>query len=400
MPGIITVRQLNTYVRSVIEGDSRLNNVAVCGEISNLKNHYASGHVYFTLKDNDALIRCVMFKQNALRLAFSANDGERVVCTGKITLYEKDGQYQFVVDSMVREGAGDLAEKFRLIKEKLEKEGLFAPETKRPLPKFPRTVSVVTSQSGAALQDILNIISRRYPLCCVTVSPVLVQGEGAARSIIEALNNLYELGRSDVIIVGRGGGSAEDLSAFNDELLARTVYESPVPIISAVGHETDFTICDFVADLRAPTPSAAAELAVPDIADIKAYLINFNRRLIRGLEFKFSAAQVRLSKAMQSIYMVKPQQIVEDRRRALQIQYEALVSDFAKTTNNADLKFKTLAAKLDAQSPLKTLSRGYAVVNKNGQRIRKTDDVLAGDTVNIILSDGSFSAEVTEVDYV
>ena len=400
MPGIITVRQLNTYVRSVIEGDSRLNNVAVCGEISNLKNHYASGHVYFTLKDNDALIRCVMFKQNALRLAFSANDGERVVCTGKITLYEKDGQYQFVVDSMVREGAGDLAEKFRLIKEKLEKEGLFAPETKRPLPKFPRTVSVVTSQSGAALQDILNIISRRYPLCCVTVSPVLVQGEGAARSIIEALNNLYELGRSDVIIVGRGGGSAEDLSAFNDELLARTVYESPVPIISAVGHETDFTICDFVADLRAPTPSAAAELAVPDIADIKAYLINFNIRLIRGLEFKFSAAQVRLSKAMQSIYMVKPQQIVEDRRRALQIQYEALVSDFAKTTNNADLKFKTLAAKLDAQSPLKTLSRGYAVVNKNGQRIRKTDDVLAGDTVNIILSDGSFSAEVTEVDYV
>ncbi len=398
MPGIITVKQLNTYVRSIMEGDIRLNCVAVCGEISNLKNHYASGHLYFSLKDNDALIRCVMFKHNALRCGITAVDGEKVVCTGKITLYEKDGQYQFMVDSIVREGAGDLAEKFRFIKEKLEKEGLFAPETKRALPKFPKTVSVVTSQSGAALQDILNIISRRYPLCRVTVSPVLVQGENAPKSIIDALNYLYEAGISDVIIVGRGGGSAEDLSAFNDEMLARTVYQSPVPIISAVGHETDFTICDFVADLRAPTPSAAAELAVPDISDIKAVIDNYNHRIKRGLEFRFSAAKMRFLKPLQSIYMVNPLQIVEVRNSLVRAQCDLMRSRVFEIFTQNDLRFKTLIAKLESHSPLKTLSRGYAVVNKQGNRIRTIHEVIVGDEVNITLSDGSICANVTKVD--
>lgn len=397
MAGIVSVKQLNTYVRSLIEGDARLSYISVRGEISNLRSHYASGHLYFSLKDNDAVIRCVMFKQNALRCAFKAADGGRVVCSGKVSLYEKDGQYQLFVENMVPDGVGDLSEQFRIIKEKLETEGLFDISTKRPLPKFPKNIAVVTSQSGAALQDILNIISRRYPICTVTVCPVTVQGETAAKSIIKTLNKLYENCTADVIIVGRGGGSTEDLWAFNDEGLARTVYESPVPVISAVGHETDFTICDFVADLRAPTPSAAAELAVPDIIELKSKLSNFNNRLRRGLEYNFSSARLRLTELTQSIYLIKPMQIVNDRRVRLDNLQNRLRISYKSVLDRYDLRFKTLISKLETASPLRTLSRGYAVLEKEGIRVKSVNELTKGDSVAITLTDGKALAEITKI---
>ena len=314
MPATISVKQLNSYVRSLLEGDSRLSFISVCGEISNFKNHYSSGHLYFSLKDNDAVIKCVMFRSSAVALKFTPADGDKVICTGRVSVYERDGQYQFYVDSIVQNGQGDLGEQFRRIKEMLEKEGLFAPEYKRPLPKFPKSVAVVTSDTGAALQDIINIISRRFPLCEVLVSPALVQGSGAAESLINALQKVYNLGSADVIIIGRGGGSAEDLWEFNSEKLARVIYESPIPVISAVGHETDFTICDFVSDLRAPTPSAAAEIAVPDIADLFDAIDNIQARLKNGLLSYVNKAEMRLSKAYQSAFLLKPERIVDDRQ--------------------------------------------------------------------------------------
>lgn len=397
MAAVVTVKQLNTYVRSIIEGDARLNFISVRGEISNLKKHYASGHFYFSLKDNDAVIRCVMFKQSASRCSVDLSDGQRVICSGKVSLYEKDGQYQIFVENIVPDGVGDLAEQFRVIKEKLEKEGLFDISTKRPLPRFPKNIAVLTSHSGAALQDILNIISRRYPICKVTVCPVTVQGVNAAKSIIDMLDKVYSDCFADVIIVGRGGGSMEDLWAFNDEQLARKIYESPVPVISAVGHETDFTICDFVADLRAPTPSAAAELAVPDEEELKGQITVLRNRLKHGLEYKYSKALLQLSQLSQSVYFLKPMQIVTDRQVVLEKLALRLKSLYKSFVEGQDKRFKTTVSKLETASPLKTLSRGYAVVQKNGKRVNKVNDLISGDTVDIILSDGSVNAQIKNI---
>ena len=260
----LSVRQLNFYVKNLIEGDPRLSSVLVEGEISNLKNHYSSGHIYFTLKDNDASVSCVMFRSFACRIKFTPENGQKVVIRGRVSVYEKDGQYQIYAEEMHESGLGDIAKKFEQTKKKLEAEGLFRQESKRKLPKFPKKIAVVTSSSGAAVRDILNILSRRWALAEVLMCPVSVQGESAVREMSAALDKLYTAKGVDLCIIGRGGGSAEDLWAFNDEKLAYKIYEAPFPVISAVGHETDFTICDFVADLRAPTPSAAAELAVPD----------------------------------------------------------------------------------------------------------------------------------------
>ena len=262
---VISVKQLNLYARSLLEGDIRLSNIAVAGELSNFKNHYSSGHWYFTLKDNDAAIRCVMFRGNASAVKFEPSDGLQVILRGRVSIYERDGQYQFYAEEMLPAGIGDIALKFEQTKEKLKKEGLFDPESKRPLVKFPKRIAVVTSPTGAAVRDIFNILSRRWPLAEIIMCPVSVQGELAVPEMLKTLDRVYEVEGVDALIIGRGGGSAEDLWAFNDEALARKIYESPFPVISAVGHGTDFTICDFVADLRAPTPSAAAELAVPYI---------------------------------------------------------------------------------------------------------------------------------------
>ena len=272
---VIGVKQLNLYVRSLLEGDVRLLNISVLGEISNFKNHYSSGHWYFTLKDNDASIRCVMFRGNASKVNFDVSDGLQVIIRGRVSLYEKDGQYQFYAEEMMAAGIGDISLKFNQTKEKLEKEGLFDQSSKRAIPKFPKRIAVVTSPTGAAVRDIFNILSRRWPVADIVMCPVSVQGELAVPEMLTALNRLYNINNIDVAIIGRGGGSIEDLWAFNEEIVARAIYECKTPIISAVGHEIDFTIADFVADLRAPTPTGAAEMAVPTIADVKTLIDNF-----------------------------------------------------------------------------------------------------------------------------
>lgn len=397
MPATITVKQLNAYVRSLLEGDSRLSFISVCGEISNYKNHYSSGHLYFSLKDGDAVIKCVMFRSSASTLKFVPSDGAKVICTGRVSLYERDGQYQFYVESITQNGLGDLGEQFRQIKDKLEKEGLFAPEYKRPLPKFPKTVAVVTSDTGAALQDIINIISRRFPICQVLVSPALVQGSGAAESLIKALQRVYDSGLADVIIIGRGGGSAEDLWEFNSEKLARVIYESPIPVISAVGHETDFTICDFVSDLRAPTPSAAAEIAVPDIADLYEIIEGFKSRAKNALTSYVNKAETRLNKAYQSAAFLRPDRIVDDRQIYLDRLCERLSGAVEKGVANGEKNCMSLTAKLDALSPLKVLSRGYAAVSDKSGAVTTASQVSKGDRLNLQFYDGSAECEILSV---
>ena len=393
----LSVKQLNFYVRSLIEGDIRLNNICVTGELSNFKNHYQSGHWYFTLKDNDAAIRCVMFRANAQNVLFEAKDGMQVILKGRVSLYEKDGQYQFYAEEMHTDGFGDIALKFEQIKERLQKEGMFSEENKRPIPKFPKKIAVVTSPTGAAIQDILNILGRRWPMAEIIVCPVSVQGELAVPSMCNALEKLYELAVADVIIIGRGGGSIEDLWAFNDEILVRKIYESPVPVISAVGHETDFTICDFVADLRAPTPSAAAELAVPDITEITNKLDKHSATLKSLLKSNLSLNMARLQKAENCIFLKNPKNNIINERfekldKASDLLFE-LKKDFINKKQN---KFNELILKLDALSPLKILTRGYTAVSKNNSPLKSVNDADIGDVLKLIFSDGSLICEVKD----
>lgn len=397
MQQTITVKQLNLYVRSLIEGDEHLSFLSVTGEISNYKNHYSSGHLYFSLKDSDALIRCVMFKSNAVRLKCELYEGMAVICRGRVSLYEKDGQYQFYVEDIVPAGEGELAVKFQQIKEKLEKEGLFASERKKPITAFPKTVAVVTSETGAALQDILNIISRRFPLCSVLICPALVQGVDAPASIISALKRLYSLNTADVIIVGRGGGSIEDLWAFNDEALARVVYNSPIPVISAVGHETDFTICDFVADLRAPTPSAAAEIAVPDINDILYRVSGMAGRMSAIIESRMNNAAYQLKNLVHSRFLTNPTLITEEREQALDRLKDRLYSAFATKTEALKNSLAITVAKLESINPLKLLSSGYSVVTSGNEVVNSVKRLNSGQDISVKLSDGEISCRITDI---
>ncbi|MBR7132833.1 MAG: exodeoxyribonuclease VII large subunit [Clostridia bacterium] len=395
---VITVRQLNLYVRSLLEGDSRLLNIAVTGEISNLKNHYSSGHLYFTLKDNDASIRCVMFRTFASRIKFKPEDGIQVVLRGRVSVYEKDGQYQFYAEEMSPLGIGDVALQFEQIKARLEAEGLFDPESKRPIPKFPKNIAVITSQTGAAIQDILNILGRRWPLTQIIICPVSVQGELAVPEMLEALERVYNLGLADLIIIGRGGGSVEDLWAFNSETLARKIFESPIPVISAVGHETDFTICDFVADLRAPTPSAAAELAVPDCAEINLKLERFERGLKNSLTAKYELCLSRLEKCLESIYFKKPMDaFVNNNFMQLDHLYEKLCDCGNQQFKRYEDSLASLALRLDGLSPLKVLSRGYAALQKDGEAVYSINDIKPCDIIDLRLRDGSAKCEILEI---
>ena len=392
---VISVKQLNLYVRSLLEGDVRLANVTVLGEISNFKNHYSSGHWYFTLKDNDANIRCVMFKTNALRVKFAVADGLQVIIRGRVSLYEKDGQYQFYAEEMMAAGIGDISLKFEQTKEKLEKEGLFDPSSKRPIPKFPKRIAVVTSETGAAVRDILNILSRRWPLAEVVMCPVSVQGELAVPEILNALERLYRLNNIDIIIIGRGGGSIEDLWAFNDEKLARAIYESPFPVISAVGHETDFTICDFVADLRAPTPSAAAELAVPDIAEVTAKIDKYCLYLKNRLISAYNLSEARLSALTENLYFKKPIEMFIDKRyELLDRTFENLKNEISQFNKDKENIFINLVARLDNLSPLKTLSRGFATVKSQDKTVKSINDIKEGELINIKFIDGEACCKV------
>ncbi len=393
----ITVKQLNTYVKSLIESDVRLLSVAVTGEISNFKNHYSSGHWYFTLKDSDAQIRCVMFKLLNLRVPFDPCDGMKVIIKGRVSIYERDGQYQFYAEEIHSVGEGDLALAFERLKEKLEKEGLFAAEEKRPLKRFPRRIAVLTSDTGAALRDILNITSKRYPICDILIYPVLVQGDSAPKSMINMLEKVYVRDDIDTIIIGRGGGSLEDLWAFNNEELARKIYESPVPVISAVGHETDFTICDFVADVRASTPSHAAELAVPDMKALFDILDTYNKKFSGSLISKYNLASTKYSLAVSSNMFSAPQRYFDD----LSLKIDSIEERNANLLKNRLLLFeKSLSeavSRLDALSPLKTISRGFAAVSANDVRIKNAKELSVGQSINLRFFDGEADCVITEL---
>ena len=395
----LSVKQLNLYVRSLIEGDVRLADVLVEGEISNFKNHYSSGHLYFTLKDNDASIRCVMFRSFASRIKFEVGDGVKVILRGKVSLYEKDGQYQFYAEEMMASGMGDIALQFEQIKKKLEGEGLFDSDNKRPIPEFPENIAVVTSKTGAAVRDILNILSRRWPLSRVVLCPVSVQGELAVPEMIRALDELYSKSVADVIIIGRGGGSIEDLWAFNSEELARKIFESPVPVISAVGHETDFTICDFVADLRAPTPSAAAELAVPDKEEMLETLKNYELILKKDLVSKLEFNKQRLRTVLSAQSFKNPVDFIINRRfENLDRISDKLTAKTLEKTKNFENDLMAKALKLDALSPLKVLARGYSAVTLDNKIINSIDEVKSGDIVSLRFKNGKANAEIKDTE--
>lgn len=391
----VTVKQLNLFVKSLIEGDMRLQDIFVVGEISNFKNHYASGHLYFTLKDNDASIRCVMFRGYAQKVKFQPYDGLKVILRGRVSIYEKDGQYQFYAEDMLPDGMGDISLAFEQIKERLSKEGLFDIESKRSIPNFPKRIAVITSPTGAAVQDIMNILHRRWRLCDILLCGVSVQGENAVPEMLEALDKVYTRGDCDLIIIGRGGGSIEDLWAFNSEELARKIYESPIPVISAVGHETDFTICDFVSDLRAPTPSAAAELAVPDLMEISRDLNTKVSILKRLLEGKLETKKAKFEVFENSSVLKKPIiSIIENRCQRIDELYDCLVNTFKQKVNQYQSQLLLNAASLDALSPLKVLSRGFSVAQIGKKIIKSKNDVKVGDTFSLRLNDGTLNCKV------
>lgn len=389
MNSVITVKQLNLYVKSLLDGQPLLQSAVVTGEISNFKNHYASGHWYFTLKDKDAAVRCVMFRFNASQCDFIPCDGMQVIVIGRVSLYEKDGQYQLYAEKMIAAGDGLEALRFEEIKAKLEKEGLFNPENKRPLPHFPKRIAVVTSDTGAAVKDITSILARRWPAAEIIICPVTVQGGAAVKSMLDTLDRVYALGKADIIIIGRGGGSAKDLKEFNDESLARKIYESPVPVISAVGHETDFTIADFVADMRAPTPSAAAELAVPDSAELNSRINKYRIHMRSALSANYERCKSRFLSACASTVFINPlNAIVETRLERTDRAADSLLSAFTSLLEKKSVRLCENTAKLDALSPLKVMNRGYAFVTSGNKAVKSVEDFETGETLNIRFTDG------------
>ncbi|MBO4693273.1 MAG: exodeoxyribonuclease VII large subunit [Clostridia bacterium] len=392
----ITVKQLNTYVKSLIESDARLLRLSVAGEISNFKNHYSSGHWYFTLKDSEAQIRCVMFNSYAVKVPFAVEDGMRVVVNGRVSVYERDGLYQLYVESIENAGEGDLYAAFNRLKEKLKKEGLFAAEEKRPIKKIPEKIAVLTSDTGAAVRDIFNITSTRYPVCDILLCPVVVQGDNAPYSMINMLDRVYERDDVDTIIIGRGGGSLEDLWAFNNEALARKIYESPIPVISAVGHETDFTICDFVADVRASTPSHAAELAVPDKEMLFELISGLKTKLYSGLAARYNTAKAKYELASSGM-LLNPLRYFDNVTIKVDGFEEKLKSSINRMMLVFDKRFSDAAARLDALSPLKIISRGFAAVSSGDGLIKSAKELSAGQNIALRFSDGDADCKVTEV---
>ena len=362
-PSAVSVSELNTFIKMLLESAPTLNDVYVKGEISNFKNHISSGHFYFSLKDKDSQIKAVMFRSSASKMKFVPENGMMVVAHGRVASYVRDGQYQLYADSMEPDGVGALYVAFEQLKQRLAAQGVFAPEKKKPLPKIPKTIGVITSPTGAAVRDIINIATRRFPFAKIVVYPALVQGENAASSLISGIRYFNDTGSADVIIIGRGGGSIEDLWAFNDENLAKTVCASEIPVISAVGHETDFTICDFAADLRAPTPSAAAELAVPDTAELKHKINNIISRESAVLLQMLSAKRETLARYEKSRYLSSPGHMIDDRRMALILSSERLMTSAAHVNEIKKHALSALSGKLEALSPLAVLSRGYGVVD-------------------------------------
>ena len=389
----ITVTELNLYVKNKVAEDEYLNNVYVSGEISNFKHHY-SGHMYFTLKDENSLIKCVMFKSYTATLNFVPKDGMKVNVLGTVSVYERDGIYQIYAKAMVEDGVGALYEEYEKLKKKLEIEGLFDEAHKKPIPFMPKVVGVLTSNTGAVIRDIINVSTRRNPNVNIRLLPVPVQGEGAGIKIAKAIKQMNELKLADVLIIGRGGGSLEDLWPFNEEVVARAIYESEIPIVSAVGHETDFTIADFVADLRAPTPSAAAELVVSDIYDVKNTLDIYENRLKILLKRKTEVMRLRFEKVMASKVYKDPLKNINDKYLEVD-RFAKLIENFgALKIQKVKGEFSKLVAKLDTLSPLKTLSRGYSIAEKNGNVVTSVNELVHGDELRLRFIDGEKEAVI------
>ena len=393
----LSVTDVNRYIKSLICSDEVLSSVAVRGEISNFKRHSA-GHLYFTLKDDGAEIAAVMFRSDASRMTFNPADGMRVVVYGNIDVYEKSGRYQLYARTMISDGIGAMAMAYERLKKKLEAEGLFAEERKRPLPRFPQRIGVITAPTGAAIRDILNITGRRYPQAEIRIYPSLVQGADAPESLRMGVEYLNAEGSCDVLIIGRGGGSIEDLWAFNDEALTRAVAASSIPIISAVGHETDFTLCDFAADRRAPTPSAAAELAVPDASALLGYTVEAGARLDKRiydiLTLKGTAVQ-RMSEALDArspeARLARMKEQTENKKERLELLIE-------RVYDKKSAEYRELAKRLGALNPLAVLNRGYsAVKDDEGRIIGKAADMSVGQEVTLIMADGSARAKILDV---
>ncbi len=395
-PLILTVTQLNTYAKSIIEQDVTLSNVFVVGEISNFVDHYRSGHLYMSIKDSQSVISAVMFAGNALKLKFKPENGMSVIIRGRVSIYERDGKYQLYIDDMQPDGVGALAVAFEQLKDKLSKAGLFNAEHKMMIPEFPEKIGVISSPTGAAVQDVLNVLGRRYPVAKIIFAGVQVQGDSAALTIIDAIKQMNNID-VDVIIIARGGGSAEDLWPFNDEKLAYAIYQSNVPIISGVGHETDFTICDFVADLRAPTPSAAAELAVPDIREQKYFISSLKLALDNSIENCIKEKQYNLEQVIKSQVLKNPEKIIENCELYLDSLVLRINNNFKDIVTKNVTNFSMLCSKLDSLSPLKVLGRGYSIVKKDDYIVSKVKDLSVGDSISLQFADGNVKAEITEV---
>lgn len=394
---ILSITQINEYIRAMMDKDALLCTVAVRGEISNYKV-YPSGHHYFTLKDDGAALKCVMFRGNATKLRFRPDNGMQVVAMGKISVYPRDGAYQLYCTGLILDGVGDLYAAFEQLKAKLSAEGLFDPARKKAIPQFPKTIGIVTSSAGAAVHDMLRILNKRFPLAKVRLLPVRVQGAEAPEEIAAAIGYANYHMLADLLIVGRGGGSIEDLWAFNDERVAYAIYRSEIPVISAVGHEPDVTISDFVADLRAATPSNAAELAVPDQDALRQWLDTMLTAMGTTLRRQLQASQQRLKMLAESPALQSPQGYLEHRRKSLELLSNRLKAAESTVLNRYNQHFLTLAAKLDALSPLKVLTRGYAMVQDGrGEVVRSVEQTTIGGNVEIILRDGNVNATITEI---
>ena len=394
---ILSITQINEYIRTKMDADPLLGNVAVRGEISNYKM-YPSGHHYFTLKDENGALKCVMFKNSALRLRFQPENGMKVIAMGKISVFPRDGAYQLYCSAMAMDGIGDLHAAFEQLKAKLAGEGLFDPAHKKPLPKYPGVIGIITSSAGAAVHDMLRILRKRYPLSKVRLFPVRVQGVEAPPEIVGAIRYANRFQLADLLIVGRGGGSIEDLWAFNDERVARTIYDSEIPIISAVGHEPDVTIADFVADLRAATPSNAAELGVPDQQALRQVLDGYCDSMATSLTRQVKSGRQHLKALSDSPAMKSPTAYLEQRRQGVLLVKSRLLSVHSQNIERKRRRFVEQTAKLDAMSPLKVLTRGYAMAQKkDGTVLRSVGQVEIADEIAITVGDGKVSAMVTDV---
>lgn len=392
-PEPITVTYLNKYIKDKVAEDEYLNNVYVKGEISNFKHHY-TGHMYFTLKDENSLIKCIMFKSSTATLNFVPKDGMKVLILGTVSVFERDGVYQIYVKAMKEDGIGDLYKEYEELKNKLEKEGYFNKEHKQKIPYMPKTIGVLTSKTGSVIRDIINVSTRRNPNVHIRLFPIPVQGKGAELEIADAIRIMNEKKLADVLIIARGGGSIEDLWPFNEEITARAIYNSKIPIISAVGHETDFTISDFVSDLRAPTPSAAAELAVPDIDEIKRKLVTYENRYKTSLNKRIEYMKLRHQKCMASKVFTDPTAKIKELYIELDNKIKQLENHITNKIKELKTKEIEVVSKLDTLSPLKTLTRGYAIATKNDKSVKSVKDLKKDDIINLRFVDGIAQTKV------